>query len=76
MIPTYIFNKKDLQKAIKSCENNISALEIWNVTETDKLYFKNLFIQLRRRYRKNLIELNRTEKAKSIKTTYELVSNE
>lgn len=76
MIPTYIFKKEDFKKAIKSCDNCINALPVWVISETDKLFYKNLFLKLKRQYKKSLAEFNRTEKAKNIKTTFEIVSNE
>lgn len=74
MIPTYIFTKEHLQKAIKSCNNNIVALQISNFSETEKIALNQTYLRLKRIYRKRLIYLNRIDKAKLIEVSIEIVT--
>ncbi len=77
MIPTFIFNQEHLQKAISACKNNISALEISNFTEFEKLKLEAIYINLQSIYENRLVGLQKEQnEVNQINTTFELVSNE
>lgn len=75
MIPTFIFNQEQLQQAIKACDNNISALEISNFTDFEKLYLEAIYTDLRSIYDLRLRVLQKEAKeANAIKTTFESIA--
>ncbi len=77
MIPAFIFNQQQLQQAITSCDNHISALAISNFTSFEKMQLESIYVDLHKIYSERLITLQSEENTiKSINTTYELVSNE
>lgn len=76
MIPTFIFNQEQLQKAVEACGNHISALEISIFTDFEKLELEKIYIDLQKIYSDRLEALQMQENANPITTTYELVTNE
>jgi hypothetical protein len=76
MIPTYIFNKEQLEQAIKACDNHITALQISNFTDKRKQRLEVIFTDAKVIFKDQLNDLYALAVAKEINTTYELVSNE
>lgn len=68
-IKLYIFKADDIRKAIKRTNQHIEALDICNFSDTEKIALKQVFLRLRRIYKRRLIQLNlenRLEKSKEI----------